>query len=340
MGWRNVPMKNPSEPFLALLPIAQWPPMSIECERSQSLVDSPFARLLRGLPAAFRGKARIARWWFGSSRTSVSVRIPHASGVVLEVPSLHDSIGWHLLIDGVYEPAELSFMQRHMSSGGLFVDVGANIGGHALPLARSCPLARVLAIEASPAIADVLEKNIASNHLSERVELIRCAATDRDGEALFLDAAETEFGQGALSATGESGRSVVCRRLDGLIAEFSQVAPSLIKIDVEGHELEVLRGAQAILQSSAPPLILFEFHGDAEAHAGHQVGAAQAFLIGLGFLLYQLTPRTGLLRRLNQPMHVGFATLIAVHESEEPLGILGTAMRPTRGPPLTPGLSA
>jgi FkbM family methyltransferase len=290
--------------------------MSVDLDRvGEAPAFRPFpVRVLQTLPVAMRGKARLARLML--DRDSGPLKLRHRDGAQLIVPSLRDSIGWHLLIDGIYEPAEQALMCRLLLQGGVFIDVGANVGVHAIPIAMRMPGLQVLAVEASEATLGYLRANVALNQLQTRITVVPCAAGAEEGESGFVEADQSRFGQGALSANAAEGTQVRVRRLDDIVRDAGGAKVGVIKIDVEGHELEVLTGARQILSATQRPWVVFEFHGEAEQDAGHGPGAAQEFLIGLGYRLRQLSSRGDRLSDLTAPLRAGFATLLAVPPGE------------------------
>lgn len=277
------------------------------------------------LPAAMRGKARVARYLLGNVTGVGSMLIRERNGLLVEVPSIYEAVGWHLLIDGVYEPAEQNLMRSLLGDFGCMIDIGANIGAHALPLARKYPSMTVLAVEASQSIRNVLNGNVARNRLEANVRVIGCAAGAAEGDAHFLDAQASEFGRGMLS-NPKSGTSIVqVRTLDSIVAEALCGPVQLIKVDVEGYEAAVFRGAKCLLGAETKPWVLFEFHADAERDSGEQVGAAQQILLDYGYRLYRLTPHDGQLHALDYPLCSGFTTLLAggLHNADDRLLSLG-----------------
>src|SRR4029453_10032343 len=106
---------------------------------------------------------------------------------------------------------------------------------------------RVLAAEPAPRAAAALEATLAANALRQ-AEVIRCAVGDHDGSAEFavpiVSSARTDTGVARLGAAGDGYErlSVPLRSLDSLIAERNLDRVDLIKIDVEGHERQVLDG--------------------------------------------------------------------------------------------------
>lgn len=182
-----------------------------------------------------------------------------------------DVISTHLLLHGTWEPAQLSVSQLLLD--GLeaphVIDVGANLGAYAIPVGRliaACQ-GRLTAFEAQRLIHLQLCGNVFLNRL-DNVYPQHLAIGDRDGElplptldyrreinigALSLDA-DIRRQQGQTSTATQGEATVSLRRLDSLAP-----APiALLKIDVEGCELEVLRGATATLENSGWPPVLFE----------------------------------------------------------------------------------
>jgi FkbM family methyltransferase len=122
---------------------------------------------------------------------------------------------------------------RRIEPGGFVVDVGANIGYIALLIAGAVgPRGRVLCLEPVPENLRELRRNIELNRL-DQVEVLPIAAGDRDGKVRIAT------GLNGIVAESAGDLEVDLRRLDSLDVP----CPSLVKIDVEGYELAVLRGA-------------------------------------------------------------------------------------------------
>jgi len=145
--------------------------------------------------------------------------------------------------------------ERRLHAGDLFIDVGANVGSYSV-LAASLG-ARVIAIEAAPDTAAILRDNAALN--SKEIEVLECAVGASPGTTRFTAGRDS-----VNHVDPESGpASVVMRTLDDIISE--QVGPvSGMKIDVEGYELEVLRGAMTALADRRIRLIQLEWNGCAD----------------------------------------------------------------------------
>ena len=152
-----------------------------------------------------------------------------------------------LLQHRFYEERFLRYI-RSLGLAGTYVDVGAFVGTHTVFFGVICGAARVHSFEPRPPVHARLEANIALNELTGRVVTHRIALTDRTFDVTL------DFGDGVHVVPG--------RRLDDVVREKVAV----VKIDVEGMEPSVLRGARRMLRRSRP--VVF-----AEANTGEHYAA-------------------------------------------------------------------
>lgn len=210
-----------------------------------------------------------------------------------------DHVGTAIALWGRYERDELELLMEalapHLVAAGVCLDVGANIGNHALFFADH--FAGVLAFEPHLRTYRLLELN------AELRPNIRCwnfGLSDTDGPARLAVMVENI---GMATLHGGAGAAVDCelRRLDGLDLLGGQRV-SLIKIDVEGHEAAVLRGASALLARDRP-VVVFE-QAAAELEGGSSASIELLRQHGYRrFWTFERTPAArwrwlGLLRRL------------------------------------------
>ncbi len=150
------------------------------------------------------------------------------------------------------EPDVEDALLAHLAPGDAMWDVGANIGWFSLLAARAVgPSGEVTAFEPALRNAAQITLNAARNGVS--VTVVGAAVSDRSGWGRFDDLSSLT---GRLSAAG--GAIVPMVTLDEWASGHG--APAVVKIDVEGAELDVLRGAGTVL-AAARPVILCECHG-------------------------------------------------------------------------------
>ena len=158
---------------------------------------------------------------------------------------------------GTYEPRVTSWFLENVSAGDSMFDVGANVGYYTVLAGRVVgDSGQVVAIE--PALKNVhnLHNNVRINHLTN-VKIFHGAAGDKNATVRFHSGAGT--GTGHISKEGQT--EIPMRSLDDLATAYD-VVPTTLKIDVEGAELHVLRGATRLL-TEAKPNILLSTHGQA-----------------------------------------------------------------------------
>ena len=217
--------------------------------------EAPGARLLRRWREKHLLK-RLEREWPGGFTL-------HRTGDLIYVPSPLDVRGRQALLHPPrVHPAVLGFL----SPGAVVIDIGANLGEWTVPLARAVgPAGRVLAIEPVPRTAAALEATLAANAL-RHAEVLRCAVSDHDGSAELampiVTSARIDTGTARVgpACAGHEALRVPLRRLDSLAAELRLDRLDLIKIDVEGHEHQVLDGTAGILARWRPVLVVETGH--------------------------------------------------------------------------------
>ena len=203
-------------------------------------------------------------------------------------------IDWNLLFRGDYEPHLTRLWTRILAKNAVAIDVGANIGAHTLTMARCVGSGgRVLAFEPNPIVRQVLVRNLALNAITH-VDVFDCALGSRRG-ALPLrvpkqDSAEfSNLGLASLVAleTPHDLVTVEVQKLDDVLASLTVTRVDVIKIDVQGYEMETLHGMRDCLTRHRPVLV-FEY--DAWAWRQAKVEPRDAFdlLDSAGYDLFRL----------------------------------------------------
>ena len=161
--------------------------------------------------------------------------------------------------DRSFDRVELEFLRHSLDPGDLAIDVGANVGVYTISAAlRIGPAGRVIAIEADEDYVPRLRANLARNSI-DNVTVVAAAAGASDGEAEFTLAADRAFSSiKPLVSYREAGvsRTVPLHRLDTIWSEADEPDVAFVKIDVEGAELEVIAGAERLLERCRPALIV------------------------------------------------------------------------------------
>jgi len=161
------------------------------------------------------------------------------------------------------EPEVFQALKALVKPGHLILDIGANVGVYSLLMARWVGEAgRVIAFEPAPESAAALKQHLALNRLSDRVEVVESAIADRSGQTEFF--AATYNGENSMNPAFGS-RVVSARKvtvpvttIDDFCAHH-QIAPDLIKIDIEGYEFHAVRGALRTLAEHHPNIVM-ELH--------------------------------------------------------------------------------
>ena len=202
--------------------------------------------------------------WFGRRVLAGEGVIRHGIGAGLRFDATGGAAGFLL---GTSEPDEQAALARHLSPGGVFYDIGANVGFFVTLAARLVGAqGRVYAFEPNPRCAAQVRRNAALNGFAH-VEVVEVAASSGPGTATL------HFGQtsGVSSIVGERGAdgiAVPLLAIDDFVRERGARPPSLVMIDVEGAEIEVLAGMQATLAAHRP-VVMCEIHGTGAAFQRH-----------------------------------------------------------------------
>jgi FkbM family methyltransferase len=186
---------------------------------------------------------------------------------------------------------EMHFLRRALRPGDGFLDIGANVGVYSVLAARCVqPGGTVHAIEADPLLAERLQENLRLNGLPpDSVHAV--AVGESTGTCRFQIDADTTGG--VLLPDTPGGVDVPLRRLDELFP--SPGALTIAKLDIEGYELQALRGAEGLLRARRPRCWLIETNRASESY-GTTREPLQALLADHGFRLYAIEERGNALR--------------------------------------------
>jgi FkbM family methyltransferase len=230
----------------------------------------------------------------------------------------------HLLSLGMNEPHNTRILMSVTNPGDVFVDIGANVGYFTVLGAwRAYPGGQVWAFEPIPKLYRIMSDNLHNNGFSMMAERRQLGLSDRTGVAQLriFEGYEATSTMRELSAdfisvteqqTGRQSHVIDCNivRLDDEMSDVKEI--NVLKIDAEGHEPSIIRGAQKILARSGNIRIVMEFvpsiMGEVEAAAHLKL------LRDLDFSIFRIESDASLIefRDDNELMAIPFSDLLLV----------------------------
>jgi FkbM family methyltransferase len=221
---------------------------------------------------------------------------------------------------GYFEATELEFLLDVLKPGMIFVDVGANVGFYSIPAAKKVEHGTVFAFEPCAWTYRTLLENVKINKLTN-IQAVNSALADRKGQATLQVNVRGKDGLNTLGRPTHVDCEVVATErvqvtsLDDFMLEQSISSVDAMKIDVEGAELFVLKGATNLLRQPNAPLILYESHSLSKGFNYHPV-EQMWFLEKLGYSLYVIDP---VCRKISRPPHGrAYDAMIIASKSSHP----------------------
>lgn len=193
-------------------------------------------------------------------RKLMRIRAGLGKDLIMEINTRWETGIW----DGSYEVEVQQLFAQHLREGMTFYDVGGGLGFYSMVAARLG--AEVIVFEPAAANAALISRHAKINGLENRIRIVHSAVFSYSG-AISLQSNERETGhrnfsvQPQVQATTELTR-VPCTTLDNFMKDNPR--PDFLKIDVEGAESEVLKGAETLFSTIRPPLVC-EIHDEANA---------------------------------------------------------------------------
>lgn len=191
-----------------------------------------------------------------------SVPVEQIDGRILYLNLAESMCLPYLLLGQIhYEAGETSFFKSILRPGDTAIDIGANVGWYTTLFAELVgPSGTVIAFEPNDTAFQLLARSVRSY---KNMRAFRLAVADRSGEAELHIPTKAEGWFASLGDIEASRGTTVSRpctltTLDSFIADNSARRVTAIKVDTEGFEREVLRGARGLLSSSEPPLWVLE----------------------------------------------------------------------------------
>jgi len=217
---------------------------------------------------------------------AVQVKVEPGISMLLDAD---DFVSRTIIVRGVWEPRSWAGIEKHLPGGGTFVDVGAHIGYYSLKAAKVVgSKGRVIAVEPNPQTVEKLRENIRLSAANITVYPVACS--DSEATLELFAAPRRNTGESSLSrqnaeqeGTSSASYRVRARPLDAIIEESGLARVDVVKIDVEGAELLVLKGAKQALSRYSPVLIVEIIDRQLRA-MGTSAAEVEEYLRSLGYM--------------------------------------------------------
>lgn len=207
---------------------------------------------------------------------------------------------------GLVEFDDMGFLLHFLTSDDLFIDIGANIGAYTI-LASAEIKSKSISIEPIPNTFKTFAKNILINQLQDKVTALNIGLGSSEGVLKFTKSLDTV---NHVATEGEKDTvDIKVHTLDSIVSEQH---PSLIKIDVEGFETEVLNGAENTLANKDLKAIIIELNGSGDRY-GYDENKIHQKLIKFGFKPFSYNPK---LRKLKQISTFGSHNTIYIRDEQ------------------------
>lgn len=196
------------------------------------------------------------------------------------------NFGFRLFKDGIYEPETIEILERVLEPGDTFVDLGANEGYFSVLASRLVGGGRVFAIEPQQRCWPVIVQNLVENDCAN-VTLVPYGVSKEAGSFEMVLTPPTNTGASSFVASKRASlwprQTVHVLPLDEIFERFGIGEVALIKIDIEGYELEALESAREVLGSGRIRRLLVEIHPKQLAALGRDPSEVQRLLEGYGY---------------------------------------------------------
>jgi FkbM family methyltransferase len=253
---------------------------------------------------------RLISWWIRCLlQQSAIIRLPKW-GVQMFLPAEWRGLPKLIFAFREYYEPELACLEEVLSPGKTFVDAGANVGIYTLAASRIVgKTGRVFAFEPSMQSLPALQRNIALNRLTNVVAFPVALSHVTAAAKLYHGPNPSLNSLGKETAWSEESEEITTERLDDILERACIDHVDVIKVDVQGAEELVLRGARKVL-SSMHPTIIFEIFPEGTVPLRLAPYGAWEFLASLGYEFSVVDWREGLRRQERPP---GIRNVVATY---------------------------
>lgn len=197
---------------------------------------------------------------------------------------------------GLHEFEDMSFLLHFLRRDDIFLDIGANVGSYTVLATAHCS-AKTISVEPVPSTYYWLQKNIELNKITEKVKLLNCGVTKSPEKLLFTKEYDTI--NHVATAEDELTDKIEVEGLPlDLICEND--VPDLMKVDVEGFEMNVIVGGSKTLANSKLKCLIIELNGSGLRY-GFDDRLVHNALLEFGFNSFTYSPFERILKPVTMP---------------------------------------
>lgn len=292
----------------SLLPERAHPKASLTTKRRTSQADYQYVRSLFVIAKSLKlpKVVKYAGYMLVKNRPLWVVSKLRGSDIAMPL-NLGDYVQYWMYMDGIYDVPLYIFLRNRLQ-GKVFIDIGANVGNFTLSLFDVAK--HIYAIEASEANFSFLNANIVKHKISNITVLHRAVAA-KDNETITLYHSIHATASDSMFVPTDHSEKVKTVTLDTFVSKQKLLQLDYIKIDVEGAELEILKGAKNTLTRFKPTLIV-EFNSNTATLAGYDLDYLFRTITKFGYKGFTISGRPVTRSNLKQKMN---GNLYFVHKS-------------------------
>lgn len=227
---------------------------------------------------------RFFSWQIGSRLVpgSVAVNFVNNSRLLVKTGMTGATMN---IYTGLHEFEDMSFVLHFLRNSDVFIDVGANVGSYTV-LAAAVVGAKCLSIEPIPNTFNSLLDNLHINNIYDKVDPLNIGIASKNGNLKFTAGLDTTNHAVTSSEHYVDTIDVPVKKLDDVIGNLQ---PSMIKIDVEGFETEVILGAEKVLSNDSLSAVIMEINPSGE-HYGFNELTLHEKMLSNGFKPFSYSP--------------------------------------------------
>lgn len=196
----------------------------------------------------------------------------------------NDFTGKWLYFYREYQPVEFELATRLLNPGDMVLDVGANVGIFSLLIAKECA-SKIIAVEPLRKNIEILKRNINRLGFSEIISVQEYALGQEEKE-IQVSHNSDHSGINIEKSEGETKEIIKVKRLDDLWKNLKKPKFRIMKLDVEGFEMNVLKGAREMFETSPPEICIVEFNPDYTEKTTPDSCTLWEYFINRGYIAY------------------------------------------------------